>query len=336
MPNPLFSTYDQGDNQVTGTILSVLEHLGSDLVEELLEALLDESDLAILTFTPQYRGEQGIPDAAVRGSTTLLIETKIEPRSVDVDQLNRHLETLDEESTETQRLVVLTPDGQKPTEIASISDERVAWANFDGLVSALEGLLVIEEGVSADGTRPPTERESLLIRERVRFIYDCDLTSGRDDRVLVVPARRAWKEYRNYELYFCQAERSFRPSAYLAFYRDNRIDPEVPRITGRVERIELTERGVKAAWENEGIDERQHERLQNVVSRLGEDGSERYGRVEKVLFLDEEMGFSLARPVENDKTATDSNTRVAFVRNQRYVSAAELRASPQYTSALED
>lgn len=137
MPNPLFSTYDQGDNQVTGTILSVLEHLGSDLVEELLEALLDESDLAILTFTPQYRGEQGIPDAAVRGSTTLLIETKIEPRSVDVDQLNRHLETLDEESTETQRLVVLTPDGQKQTEIASISDERVAWANFDGLVSAL-------------------------------------------------------------------------------------------------------------------------------------------------------------------------------------------------------
>lgn len=64
--------------------------------------------------------------------------------------------------------------------------------SFDGLVSALEGVLSRDQAVTADETRPPTERET-------------------------------------YGLYFCQPERSFRPSAYLAFYRENLIKEKVPR-----------------------------------------------------------------------------------------------------------
>lgn len=54
---------------------------------------------------------------------------------------------------------------------------------------------------------------------------------------------------------------------------------------------------------------------------MADNESERAGRQEKVIFLDEARGFSLDGPVKNDKTANDSDTRVAFVYGQRYVSA---------------
>jgi hypothetical protein len=54
-----------------------------------------------------------------------------------------------------------------------------------------------------------------------------------------------------------------------------------------------------------------------------------------VVFLDEASGFELESPVENDKTAKDSETRVAFVYGQRYVSAEKAKTSPEKTTELE-
>lgn len=335
MPNPLLSTYDQEENQVTGTVLSVFEHLSTGLVEDVLELAMDESDLSVVSFESQYQGTASVPDAVIRSSTSLFIETKTRPGAVDRDQLERHLAGLDEERTDVQRLVVLTPDGEEPAAVASIDDDRVVWISFDDLLSALEGVLSREESVGADDVRPPTERERFLIRELVRFIYDTDLTSGVEDRVLVIPARRAWGEYQDYGLYFCQPGRSFRPSRYLAFYRDNRIEPEVPRITGSVDQVELTEAGVEEAYERGDLTAQQRDELSETVEQLAADESERYGQREKVVFLDSEDGFTLDAPVENDKTAEDSDTRVAFVYGQRYVSAEKLRESPEKTSELE-
>jgi hypothetical protein len=41
---PLFSTYRQGENRVTASLLAVLSRLGTDLTERVLGALLDEPD----------------------------------------------------------------------------------------------------------------------------------------------------------------------------------------------------------------------------------------------------------------------------------------------------
>jgi hypothetical protein len=56
--------------------------------------------------------------------------------------------------------------------------------------------------------------------------------------------------------------------------------------------------------------------------------------IPKEVLLDEASGFEREKPVENDRTATDSETRVAFVYGQRYVSAERLRASPDVTTEL--
>src|SRR6266540_4098047 len=49
---PLFSTYCQGENRVTASLLAVLSRLGTNLTERVLGALLDEPELSLVSFTP--------------------------------------------------------------------------------------------------------------------------------------------------------------------------------------------------------------------------------------------------------------------------------------------
>lgn len=335
MTSPLFSTYSQRENQVTGTVLTVFEHLGTALVEDILETALDESDLSLVTFESQFVAEESTPDAVIQSSVSLYIETKVKPGALNRDQLNRHLSALENETTDTKRLIVLTPDGSEPAALDEFDDEEVVWISFDKLLSALEGVLSRDAAVSADQTRPLTERETFLVRELIRFIHESELSSGVEDRVLVIPARRAWGEFDEYGLYFCQPNRSFRPSSFLAFYRDNQIERKVPRITGSIERVELTADGVEDAYERGELSEAERDELLETVERLAANDSERHESEQKVLFLDQTSGFTLEEPIRNDKTANDSDTRVAFVYDRRYVSAEKLRGSPESTSELE-
>ena len=91
MTNLLFSTYTQGENRVTSTFLAVCEHINSALLEEILETILDESDLHLITFANQVNAADSVPDAVIRSSTTIWFETKTVPNAVDRDQLERHL-----------------------------------------------------------------------------------------------------------------------------------------------------------------------------------------------------------------------------------------------------
>lgn len=67
---------------------------------------------------------------------------------------------------------------------------------------------------------------------------------------------------------------------------------------------------------------------------MREEESERYGETQKVIFLQE--GIELDGAVKNDKTASDSDRRVAFVQGHRYVSFSKLQESPEYTTELEE
>ena len=125
MPNPLFSTYARGENRVTSTLLAVLENVNNQLAEDVLEALADESDLALVSFDNQVTGVESVPDAAIKGSTALWFETKTSRDAVDREQLENHLMALDEDPADLQRLVVLTPDERNPDEVAVLDDERV-------------------------------------------------------------------------------------------------------------------------------------------------------------------------------------------------------------------
>lgn len=331
MPNPLFSTYTQGENRVTSTVIAVFQHISNQLTEEILEALTDESDLELVSFDNQVTGVDSIPDAAIRSSTALWFETKTSRNAVDQKQLENHLKALDEETSELQRLIVLTPDDQAPDEVITIADERIVWVSFDSLVDTIETVLERNVGNAEASMSVPTEREAFLLRELVRFIYDENLVSGKDDRVLVVAARKAWPEYKKHGIYFCQPNRSFKPVAYMAFYTDGVIKPTVPKVRDSIESIELTEEAIQ---NNLGLPQSQREQLLDAVNQLHQEGAERYGEMQKVIFLGE--GEELTSPVKNDKTATDSDRTVAFVQGHRYVSFSKLQESPEYTTELEE
>ncbi|WP_084157177.1 hypothetical protein [Haladaptatus cibarius] len=327
MTNPLFSTYTQGENRVTSTLISVLQHVNSSLTTDILEALTDESDLSLLSFENQVTGVKSVPDAAIRSSSAIWFETKTARDAVRKEQLENHLLALDEDGAELQRLVVLTPDGETPRAVAALDDERLVWANFDDLVDVVEGIMARDIASTEETTAVPTEREAFLLRELARFVYDEDLVSGKEDRVLVVAARRAWPEYQAHGLYYCQPGRSFKPVEHLAFYTDGEVKTAVPRVIGRVDDVLLTEEGIEDA--NELTDE-QREQLRQVL----DPDWERYGERQQVLFLADDL--ELSQSVRNDKTASESDRTVAFVQGHRYVSFSDLQAEPATTTELED
>jgi len=330
MTTPLFSTYTQGENRVTSTVMAVLGHISTTLTEDILEMLLDESSLSLVSIDNQISGASSVPDAAIRASTSIWFETKTVRKGVDPDQLQRHLMELQSQEAGVQRLVALTPDAEQPPEIDSIDDERLVWANFSQLVDAIESILDRDTGTTEETVAVPTEREAFLLRELVRFIYDEDLVSGKEDRVLVVAARRAWPDYKDYGMYFCQAGRSFKPVSHLAFYTDGEIKPIIPRVTKAIDAIELTKDAVNT---DDRLTSTQREELLNVVDQMKQENAERYEAEEQVLFLGEPI--ELSRPITNDKTASDSDRTVAFVQGHRYASLSRLKDEPEWTTQLE-
>lgn len=56
--------------------MAVLENINNQVAEDLLEAVLDESDTSLVTFEKQLVGNGSVPDAGIRSSTSLLFETK--------------------------------------------------------------------------------------------------------------------------------------------------------------------------------------------------------------------------------------------------------------------
>jgi hypothetical protein len=334
MPNPLFSTYSQGENRVTASILAVFERLSFALVEQLLQSLFQEPETSLLTFRNQPVGPSSTPDARIRASFSYWIETKRQANAVQTSQLQRHLKALDDErNVDTQRLLVLTPDDRPPQSLAGIQDDRVVWANFQDLVKAIEEALDTDNEWLASDQHIPTERERELLRELVRFLLSEGLVSAAAQQVLVVAARTALPEYLRLEAYICQPHRSFQPCSHMAFYANGAIDRHVPAILGVVESISLAQESVLARRD---LDRQARDRLLSLVRQLVKMRSPRIGDEQKVILLstpNDPQTIRLPHDIQNDLTSESGRT-IAFTQGQRYVPLDSLQAGPKTTSDL--
>jgi len=330
VPGSLFSTYSQGENRVTASILAAFERLSFGVVEGILQALCREAPGPLLIFANQPTGdEHSRPDARIGASFAFWIETKAAAGAVKKDQLKKHLTALDKEAPVVyQRLIVLTPDPVQPPVIASIDDSRLVWASFDDLVSIIQESLRRDEDVFDLDRRFPTEQESVMLREIVRFLDASRLLSGAENRVLVVPARVALGEYHQYSAYICQPNRSFRPSARMAFYVDKRVNRCIPRVVGQpIDAVLLNPDAIK---DLEGVDEATRSRLRKLTAALEKGGGDRFNVQQKVIFLtspDDPSTHYLAQDVEHHSSS-------AFVQGQRYVTWAALQRNPKATAEL--
>jgi hypothetical protein len=338
MPNPLFSRYSQGENRVTASILAVFERISFALLERILQIICEEPNESLLEIKNQIKpkGFNAIPDGAIQASFAYWIETKVVPGTVDKDQLQRHLQALVQHpNASKKKLIVISPDSLQPQVVSDLANKHVVWANFNTLTNAISEVLSLNENWLTNNFSLASEQEKVLLRELVQmFLAEGLLGTDRSDSVLIVPARQAIEDYRKYSIYACQPNRSFQKVQYLGFYRMGAIDRQIAKIlTPPIESIVLTEEGVQNC---EGLDPVISAKLQDLVDKLHNDNSNRYGDTMKLFFLsahDSTETISLTQDIKNDLVNAEGRP-YAFTQGQRYVSLADLKKNPKTTTEL--
>ena len=215
MTTPLFSTYRQGENRVTATLLAVLQRLSLPNMDRILQTLLGDTAFSLVTFDNQPKGRGSIPDARIGTGPALWIETKTKRDTVNSRQLKNHLNSLGR----GENLLLLTPDDQAPSGLHD--HDAVAWSNFSTLASAIENIL-------DDESDPPSEREAFLLREFILMLRQDGLLDSTAPRVMVLAARWAWPEYQRLGVYKCVPNKpmqQIKDSDHLAFYVNGQIQP---------------------------------------------------------------------------------------------------------------
>ena len=234
-----------------------------------------------------------------------------------------------------QRLIVITPDAVIPDVMLEFEDDRLVWVNFDTLVEMITSVVVLDEKWLTSESPIPTEREQELLRELVKFLELEGLTGVGDD-VLVVPARKAYPDYKEHSAYICQPNRSFRPCSHMAFYFHGSIQKYLPKILTTVESVELSSDGIAML---EDLEPDTRAKLRNLVDQLKQAGDERYGELHKVLFLSNPTNdvdtLQLENEIVNDLTS-DRGKTIAFTQNQRYIPMSKFEDNPTVTTELLD
>lgn len=313
---PLFSTYRQGENRVTASLMAVFERIDLSKVERILAAASEDSALQLFSFENQAHSQHStsVPDARIGANFSLWFETKTVPGAVRDDQVIAHLEHL-QQGSGLERLFLLTPDAEEPAIVRAIDDPRLKWISFRALSQAIDSVL-------ADDRELVSEKEELLLRE-LQALFEVDNLLGDPRQVVVVPAGNAYADYQKVSAYLCQPGRPFKPVERLAFYCRGQIEREVPMIRHIADEIVFSPEQAEALRATNApfcVE------IADLIERSVELGIRPAGSLEKVFLLsgpDDPATMKLDQPIHND--ATDANGRnVAWVMMQRYVSTVAL------------
>lgn len=320
MPStPLFSTYRQGENRVTSSMLAVFERVGLSVTETILARASGESTLETVVFTNQHSTGKGIvPDARIAADFTYLFEVKTTRNAIqDPEQLTGHLQFLDEESgkkTSKRFLFVLTPDPVRPQIVEELADMRVVWFNFAALHDAITE--VLDDALSA-----PSERDRFLLRE-LQALFEAEGLITHDD-VVVVAAGIAHGEYLESSAYICQPDRFFRPGlTHLGFYAGGAIQPQIARVHARESRVLFTYAEADRRKTQGGNEARIGEIIRWALDTEVREEGEEY-----MVFLlsgpEDADTVRLSAPLVNDKVAS-SGRPWAWTMSQGYTSLVAL------------
>ena len=321
MTTPLFSTYRQGENRVTATLLAVLQRLSLPNIDRILQALLEDTAFSLVTFDNQPKGKESTPDARIGTGSAIWVETKTARNAVRGLQVKNHLNSLRPE----ENLLLLTPDEEAPAGL----DDRVAWSNFRTLSGAVEDIL-------EDESEPPSEKEAFLLREFIRMLRQDGLLDSAEPRVMVLGARFAWPMYERLSVYRCSTNKpmqSLRDSDHMAFYVAGNIKPLVPRIKSVVELIDMTQPG-----QIESLEASQRRLTEKLRERIDyhKQGHE-FGQAFKVMFLSrpaDDETVKLEKPIVNDQKDKNGNPTPFTFGQPRYVTLKSLEKASR-TSELE-
>jgi len=310
--NPLFSTYRQGENRVTSSMLAVFERIDLSLLETILAAAAGESSLQMVTFTNQPAGKgHSTPDARISARFAYWFEVKTARDALDAPQLTEHLSNLTDEGEE--RLFIVTPDVDQPGVVAALRNPKAVWFNFRSLYDAIDATVGDPAGMS--------EQARFLLRELQALLVDEGLIDT--DELVVVAARFAYPEYLERSAYICQAERSFRDGlTHMGFYADGAIQIQVPRILYREDLVPFTAEEAAARKAGSKTDQLIGQIIERDLT-LGPRNTEEQYQVFLLSAPENPDTIRLRQPIIND-TLAESGRKWAWTMGQRYVSLADL------------
>jgi hypothetical protein len=314
--NPLFSTYRQGENRVTSSMLAVFERIDLSVLETLLTAATGEASLQTVTFVNQPVGKgASVPDARISAHFAYWFEVKTVPNALGVGQLEEHLKSL-EPGASSERLFVITPDSGEPPAVAELGNPRVVWFNFRALYDAVDALLADVAGLVSEHAR-------FLLRELQALLVEDGLVDN--DDVVVVAARVAYAEYLEHHVYVCQPNRAFRDGlTHLGFYTDGAIQPHLPRIVHRARAVPFTTEEA-----NRRRDADDEPRVADAIDKLLSIGARTDGNEYGVFILTppgDPLTVHLDAPIVNDTVAV-SGRPWAWTLGQRYTNLTRLTRS---------
>lgn len=322
---PLFSSYKAGENRVTGSMLAVFERLAPTVLERLLADATGD-DVPLVRFRNQIADRAGsVPDAAIEASFRLLFEVKVVPDSPGSglrEQVTEHLRGLEGRERDL-RLLVVTPDPERPKGLDGIEDARLRWVSFLALDLAVRDVLANEDD-------PVGEQVAFLLRELRRLFAVEGLLDSKD--TVIVAARNAYPLYGQVAAYVCQPTRAFRKGlTHMGFYADREIKPVVPALERPPRTVNFSPQAV-AELRAEG-----DERLARLVEDVLVAEPSRAGAEWMVFLLTEPSAaetIRLSHPIRNTTTTAEGRPW-AWTLGQRYTSLGALRSGAATTSELD-
>jgi hypothetical protein len=314
--NPLFSTYRQGENRVTSSMLAVFERIDLSLLETILAAASGESSLQMVSFTNQPPGKgHSVPDALITARFGYWFEVKTSHNAVNVKQLREHLASLSREPGE-DRLFVITPDPLQPAVITAEADPRIVWFNFRSLHDAIDT-------VTAEPTAIIPEQARFLLREFQDLLVLDGLVDS--DDVVVVAARVAYGEYKELSAYICQPGRAFRKGlTHMGFYLDGAIQVHLPFIRYVEDHVTFTSEEVASRKAGTERDQSIGHVIESTLAKGTREEEQQY----QIFLLsgpDDAQTVKLPQAITNNAVSA-SGTPSAWVQGQRYTSLAKLTA----------
>lgn len=140
---PLFSTYRQGENRVTGSLIAVFERLDLATLSALLSSAVEDPDIELITFRLQPAAAKGtVPDGEISSGFRYLFEVKTDFDAIRELQLRGHLDNLSGTAAD-ERLFVVSPDAVEPSAVTALrtTDRRLSWFSFAILSASIDDVL---------------------------------------------------------------------------------------------------------------------------------------------------------------------------------------------------
>lgn len=139
---------------------------------------------------------------------------------------------------------------------------------------------------------------------------------------VVVPTHEAWQLYQSAYAYVCQPGRAFRDVDRIAFYSNQAVQPEVPKITHRRDNVRWTKEEANRLETSQNRDDR---KIAKVIQQSLEAGWAVAGEYQ--VFLLTRAGSSEHRTLDNPIPNHKKGPGSAFVHKQRYVSLHDLETA---------